>query len=95
MEEYRSEQMHWTANPKRGDPHGIRNTVVVQGPVAYKEHVDLNRAGKVIHTRKHRLSAAERAAVLDRRFVPTMWHCCHRNRTRITRGRSRSRSRST
>jgi len=85
MNVYRSEQVHYVSNPKRGKPYGVRNTVVIEGGRAYKEHADLNKQGKVTHTKKHRLTKEEQQSILGRTFVPTLWHCCNKTRKRSRR----------
>jgi hypothetical protein len=80
METYRSEQIHFTSNPKKGKPFGVRNTVIIEGSKAFKAHTEMDAQGHVMNTKKHRLTKKERKAIQNRRFVPLLWHCCRRTR---------------
>lgn len=81
MDMYRSEQFHYTSNPRKGQPFGVRNTVVIEGPHAYKEHAEMDKKGKVLQTRKHKLTKQEKKAIQNKKFIPTLWHCCKKTRS--------------
>jgi hypothetical protein len=75
-----------------GQPFGMRNTIVINGPVAYKEHAEMDSKGRVLHRKKHRLTKKEQRAIRTRSFIPELWHCCKKNKERIkTRKVARSR----
>lgn len=92
MNLYRSEQVNYTTNPIEGQPYGMRNTIVIDGPVAYKEHAEMDTKGRVLHQKRHRLTQKEQLAIKTRAFLPNLWQCCPKNKERIkTRKRSRAR----
>ena len=94
MNHYRSEQVHYTTTPMDGQPFGMRNTIVIDGPVAYKEHAEMDKDGRVLHRKKHRLTRKEQKAIRCRAFIPELWHCCQKNKERIkTRRAARERLR--
>ena len=66
-----------------GQPFGMRNTIVIDGPTAYKEHAEMDQDGSLLFSRKHRLTQKERAAIQTRSFIPDLWHCCKKNKNRI------------
>ena len=91
MNHYRSEQVHYTTTPIDGQPFGMRNTIVIKGRVAYKEHAEMDSKGRVLHRKKHRLTRREQLAIKTRAFVPDLWHCCAKNKERIkTRKQARA-----
>jgi hypothetical protein len=83
MNHYRSEQVHYTTTPMDGQPFGMRNTIVIDGPVAYKEHAEMDQDGSLLFSRKHRLTKKEQKAIQTRSFIPELWHCCKKNKQRI------------
>ena len=94
MNHYRSEQVHYTTTPMDGQPFGMRNTIVIDGPVAYKEHAEMDKDGSLLFSRKHKLTRKEQKAIRSRAFIPELWHCCKQNKERIkTRKAAREKAR--
>ena len=94
MNHYRSEQVHYTPTPMDGQPFGMRNTIVIDGPVAYKEHAEMDKDGSLLFSRKHKLTRKEQKAIRSRAFIPELWHCCKQNKERIkTRKAAREKAR--
>jgi len=92
MNLYRSEQVHYTTTPIDGQPFGMRNTIIINGATAYKEHAEMDQRGRVLHRKKHRLTKKEQLAIRTRAFIPDLWQCCAKNKERIkTRKVSRAR----
>jgi hypothetical protein len=77
---YQSEQIHHISNPSDENPVILKHKVIIKGSIAYKEHAKVDHKGKILHKKKHRLTKRERRKILDRVFIPKLWHCCKKTR---------------
>ena len=83
---YSSSQTSWSSDPKNGNVYGTRNVVEIKNGKGFKLKESLNKAGKVLESKKKTLKAKEIKQITSGTFVPKLWADCRlgvcRTRTR-------------